>query len=60
MSEIVWKPCPFCGKKVTLWDTEFGVVKVIECKNCSVRFVFPWNKAENNVDLSELWNRRKQ
>lgn len=54
------KPCPFCGAKVALWDKNFnyGVVKVIECKNCNVRFVFPWNKAETPVDLCELWNRR--
>ncbi|MDE6454866.1 MAG: Lar family restriction alleviation protein [Dysosmobacter sp.] len=52
------KPCPFCGKKVTLWASEFGVVKVIECKECDIRFLFPWNKAETNVVLKELWNRR--
>ncbi|MDE7398951.1 MAG: Lar family restriction alleviation protein [Oscillospiraceae bacterium] len=55
------KPCPFCGERVTLWDnTGFGVVKVIECKSCNVRFVFPWNKAESNVELRELWNKRVQ
>lgn len=54
------KPCPFCGEKVILWKTGYGVVKVIECKSCNVRFVFPWSKAENNVELCELWNRRLQ
>lgn len=52
------KPCPFCGEEVSIRETGFGVVKVVECKNCNVRFVFPWNKAENNVELRELWNRR--
>lgn len=54
------KPCPFCGEKVVLWETGYGVVKVIECINCNVRFVFPWSQAENNVELRELWNRRLQ
>ena len=46
------KPCPFCGGKVTLWNYEFGTVRVFECKTCRTRFIFPWNK-----DLSE-WNKR--
>ena len=46
------KPCPFCGGEVTLWNYEFGTVKVFECKACRTRFIFPWNK-----DLSE-WNKR--
>ena len=44
--------CPFCGAQVEMWDTNFGVVKVFECKNCETRFIFPWYK-----DISE-WNRR--
>ena len=46
------KPCPFCGGEVTLWNYEFGTVRVFECKTCLTRFIFPWNK-----DLSE-WNKR--
>ena len=47
-------PCPFCGAKVKLWDyAGFGVVRVIECVTCHVRFVFPWND-----DIAEHWNRR--
>ena len=45
-------PCPFCGGNVEVWDTEFGTVKVLECKNCETRFIFPWNK-----EISE-WNKR--
>lgn len=46
------KPCPFCGGEVTLWNYEFGTVKVFECKACRTRFIFPWDK-----DISE-WNKR--
>ena len=46
------KPCPFCGGEVTLWNYEFGMVRVFECKTCRTRFIFPWHK-----DLSE-WNKR--
>ena len=52
MTEPKLKPCPFCGGKVTLWNYEFGTVRVFECKTCRTRFIFPWNK-----DLSE-WNKR--
>ena len=45
-------PCPLCGGEVTLWNYEFGTVKVFECKACRTRFIFPWDK-----DVSE-WNKR--
>ena len=45
-------PCPFCGGEVILWNYEFGMVKVLECKACRTRFIFPWDK-----DVSE-WNHR--
>ena len=45
-------PCPFCGGEVTLWNYEFGTVKVFECKACRTRFLFPWDK-----EISE-WNHR--
>lgn len=51
------KPCPFCGNSVELWETGFGVVKVIECKTCNVRFVFPWHK-DTKKELTDAWNRR--
>ena len=47
-------PCPFCGGEVTLWNYEFGTVKVFECKACRTRFIFPFDK-----DVSE-WNRRAE
>lgn len=50
------KPCPFCGREVRTWYTEFGVVNIIECKNCTVRFIFPWYKA--GAELAEAWNKR--
>lgn len=48
--------CPFCGGKVTPWDTGFGVVSVVECKTCRTRFVFPCDRKGN--DLFEFWNKR--
>ena len=48
--------CPFCGGPVVRWDTGFGVVQVIECESCHVRFVFPYSKA--GPELLELWNKR--
>ena len=56
---VEWSPCPFCSGAVAPWDTGFGVVRVIECKTCGTRFLFPWSKAETLKDLAELWNRRK-
>ena len=47
-------PCPLCGGEVTLWNYEFGTVKVFECKACRTRFIFPFDK-----DVSE-WNRRTE
>ncbi len=26
--------CPFCGAEVEPWDTNYGVVSVVECKGC--------------------------
>lgn len=54
MSEL--KQCPFCGNDITVWQTGFGIVKVIECKICKIRFVFPWYKA--GKDLADAWNMR--
>lgn len=50
--------CPFCGGTVTVWDTGFGVVRVIECSHCKTRFVFPWNRTGD--DLFKFWNARTQ
>ena len=47
-------PCPLCGGEVTLWNYEFGTIKVFECKACRTRFIFPFDK-----DVSE-WNRRTE
>ena len=48
--------CPFCGGRVTPWETDFGVVSVVECKGCQTRFVFPWNR--KGAELFEFWNKR--
>ena len=48
--------CPFCGGKVEVWDTGFGVVSVVECKTCQTRFVFPYSR--KGKDLFDFWNRR--
>ena len=52
------KPCPFCGSAVTVWQTEFGVVNVVECENCETRFAFPYDRKGNA--LFEFWNRREK
>lgn len=52
------KPCPFCGAPVTVWETDFGIVRVIECKNCKTRFVFQWH--ETGMKLFDHWNRRME
>lgn len=59
-NKIGLKPCPFCGGNVALWEPGYGVVKVVECKNCNVRFVFPWSKAQYGTELLELWSRRNE
>lgn len=58
MSEL--KPCPFCGSEVTMWNMEFGIVKVIECKKCDLRFVYKWSVASSNHELAEIWNKRSE
>ena len=50
------KPCPFCGNGVKVWDTGEGVCKIIECKNCTVKFVFKYDNS--GYDLLQAWNRR--
>ena len=50
------RPCPFCDGPVRVWDTGTGVVSVIECPACQVRFVFPWHRT--GKDLFDFWNRR--
>ena len=55
MSEKL-KPCPFCGAQVKVWETGFGVVQVISCESCHVRFVFRW--FDSGIELAKHWNRR--
>ena len=50
------KPCPFCGAPITVWDTGFGIVSVIECKTCRTKFVFPYSR--KGYELGEFWNTR--
>ncbi len=50
--------CPFCGAEAKPWDTNYGVVSVVECKGCKTRFLFPyWRKGR---DLAVFWNKRKK
>lgn len=52
------KPCPFCGCEVKIWkNVGYGAVRVIECTNCRIKFVFPYYNTD--FDLAEIWNRRK-
>lgn len=41
--------CPFCSKPVDMWNTGYGVVRVLECKKCKVRFVMPWNATNEKI-----------
>lgn len=66
------KPCPFCGKEVTLNDESYGTGNcgsgkhaVICCKNCSLKMVGPdtsWtNLEDHNKELRAFvsqWNTR--
>lgn len=47
--------CPFCGGQCKLWETDFGVVRVVECETCKIRIVFPWNIT--NTEIFDFWNR---
>ena len=50
--------CPFCGNDVHAWDTggQAGVVSVVECGTCQVRFVMPWGR--KGTELYDWWNSR--
>lgn len=50
------KLCPFCGKEVTVWNTDFGVISIVECEHCKTKFVFPWNRKQK--ELKDFWNER--
>ena len=67
------KPCPFCGKEVTLNDESYGAGNydsgshaVIRCKNCSLKMEGPdtsWtNLYDHNKELKAFvvgqWNTR--
>ena len=52
------KCCPFCGElhRLKIWDTGFGIARIIECKNCQTLFVSQWKYATQ--ELIDRWNRR--
>lgn len=57
------KPCPFCGKKVTLISTsrtkEF-IFSHKELRDCPFyQFKMSWEVAKNLKEATDLWNRRK-
>lgn len=48
--------CPFCGEEPTVWKTDFGVQKVMECESCHTLFVSEYGLSTE--ELKEHWNRR--
>lgn len=58
----VLKPCPFCGKEVTLISSSRSEQFVFNHKglrNCPFyRFEIPWETAKSISEAAELWNRR--
>lgn len=48
--------CPFCGSDVMLWETGFGIPKVIECGSCHTLFLKRWGI--DMEDLKKQWNTR--
>lgn len=58
MEKSKLNPCPFCGGQVETLSSHFGVVGVVNCKNCMTKFVLPWNESESPNNLFEAWNQR--
>ena len=56
------KPCPFCGKDVTMYSTSRKHAFVVEHKalnDCAFyEFDIPWEFGESIKHAAELWNRR--
>lgn len=52
------KCCPFCGElhRLKIWDTGFGIARIIECPNCQTLFVSQWKYSTQ--ELIDRWNRR--
>ena len=52
------KPCPFCGRKVTVYYMEFSQAYMVTCRNhgCSAVSCCATGKTEEKV--IENWNRR--
>ena len=51
-------PCPFCKKPVSVWESHYGVINVVECMHCNIRFVIKWSAANNAHELADKWNTR--
>ena len=49
--------CPICGQKLIVWENEgYGVVRVAQCENCEVRFLFPYYRMWH--EIAEMMNKR--
>lgn len=60
MDEVKLKPCPFCGGTIRVWPRKgYGVVTVLECEACKIRFVISFAASNTGPDLCRTWNRRE-
>ena len=58
------KPCPFCGKEITLLSSSKKCAFIFSHKglrNCAFyNFEISWETAKSLDEAKILWNRRKQ
>ena len=58
MTDVILKPCPFCGAPPRMWQWGIDRHTVIECSNYDADTHRVYMQAENEQDAVEWWNRR--